>query len=550
MTTADFHHELAAMRARYRRGLVDRMAEIRRWADAWLDTADPAAAQRLTRGLHRLAGSAGTFQFEAVGAAARAAEARVRAIAGTRKSPAAPEVVGALEALEARVAAELGGPSAVVQAGPGVASADLDPLETAPEGTESRLVGRRRRDDRPVVHFPTAAGEARFGLALREARFRTEVLERADGPSPWTLVAPQAELRDYAGLPPRHTVALLGSESFEDRLAAARAGAQTVLVEPIDDEALVEVLEELRDADDVRRPRILVVDDDAQTARGLAQILEGERMDVRWVVQARDVLPAVREHRPDVLLTDLRMPHCDGFELAAIVRQDPSLISLPVVFMSADETAVREAAVRHDGDAFLPKNHSLDDFVRLIRAKARRARRLEASMTTDSMTGLLRHAVFKERLATEVARCQRQTEVMACVMLDIDHFKGINDSQGHATGDRVIKGLARLLRRRLRTTDLVGRYGGEEFALGLVNTPPERARELVDDLRQRFARMTFSGPSGPLRATFSAGIATYPDCDSRDELLMAADEALYAAKQAGRNRVELYSSLSHRAASA
>lgn len=168
-------------------------------------------------------------------------------------------------------------------------------------------------------------------------------------------------------------------------------------------------------------------------------------------------------------------------------------------------------------------------------------------MTTDSMTGLLRHAVFKDRLDTEVGRCRRQDDALACVMLDIDHFKSINDRHGHATGDRVIQGLARLLRRRFRATDLVGRYGGEEFALAILQTTADRARDLVDDLRRRFSSLVFATPSGTLTATFSAGIATYPACDSRDELLVAADEALYAAKQAGRNRVRVYEPSSGRA---
>lgn len=534
MTTADFERELRAMQERYRAGCADRVAEIRQLAARWLEERDTAAAQRLIRALHRLAGSAGTFGFDIISEHATQAESEARRLAGTLGAGGGSRLRSVVDELTEAVRREL-----------------KNPEPPAPEPGGSKAATKRRRDGRPIVYFPGGAAEARFGLALREAGFRTDTALRSeDRGRVVAVVGTQPDLLQDPGPEQALRVALLPSESFEDRLAAARARAQTVLVEPVDEEALVQILEELRGDHIERPPRLVVVDDDPDVAKELARILELEGMEVRWVTRASEVLSVVREHRPDVLLTDLRMPHCDGFELAAIVRQDPSLISLPVVFMSADESYVERASVQHDGDAFVRKGEALPTFVRLIRSKARRARRLEASLTTDGMTGLLRHVVFKERLDNEVARARRQGEVLSCVMLDIDRFKQINDVHGHATGDRVIQGLARLVRRRLRATDLVGRYGGEEFALALVQTPGDRALALVDDLRRRFGRLVFSSPKGSIQATFSAGVSTYPECDSRDELLVAADEALYAAKQGGRDRVVAYRGLSTRARSA
>jgi diguanylate cyclase (GGDEF)-like protein len=122
-------------------------------------------------------------------------------------------------------------------------------------------------------------------------------------------------------------------------------------------------------------------------------------------------------------------------------------------------------------------------------------------------------------------------------MLDIDHFKKVNDSHGHPMGDRVIKSLALFLKQRLRKTDFIGRYGGEEFAIVMPDTDLNAARQVLDEIRQRFAEVHYPAQPQDLCCTFSAGVvAMSNDCDS---LIMAAraDEALYRAKHAGRNQV-------------
>ena len=135
---------------------------------------------------------------------------------------------------------------------------------------------------------------------------------------------------------------------------------------------------------------------------------------------------------------------------------------------------------------------------------------------------------------------------VAVAMLDIDHFKGVNDSHGHPVGDQVIRSLAWLLKQRLRRGDIVGRYGGEEFVLGLVGVSPADAKEILDRIREDFSRISFSVPGGSFRVTYSAGVAACLDCQPRclEALLEAADEALYVAKRQGRNQVVLSGHLS------
>jgi diguanylate cyclase (GGDEF)-like protein len=135
-------------------------------------------------------------------------------------------------------------------------------------------------------------------------------------------------------------------------------------------------------------------------------------------------------------------------------------------------------------------------------------------------------------------RARRENKPLSFAMLDIDHFKRVNDSHGHPMGDRVIKSLALFLKQRLRKTDFIGRYGGEEFAIVMPDTDIDAAHKVLDEIRQRFAEIHYPAQPQDLWCTFSAGVVEmHDDCDS---LMMAsqADEALYRAKGAGRNRVQ------------
>lgn len=168
-------------------------------------------------------------------------------------------------------------------------------------------------------------------------------------------------------------------------------------------------------------------------------------------------------------------------------------------------------------------------------------KRLEALATTDGLTGLFNHRHFKGLIDSEVNRSRRLNIPTSLVMFDVDHFKAYNDTHGHPEGDQVLKGVSELLRSRLRGTDVPCRYGGEEFAVILLDTGKQMAQAVAEEIRARIEATPFEGetisqPGGTL--TLSGGVATFPD-DAEDHaaLLRAADEALYAAKHSGRNLV-------------
>jgi len=164
-------------------------------------------------------------------------------------------------------------------------------------------------------------------------------------------------------------------------------------------------------------------------------------------------------------------------------------------------------------------------------------RALSALSRTDSLTGLLNHGAWKDHLEIEFQRCCREQQGAAIALIDIDHFKLINDTYGHVTGDIVLRQLGKVLRQNLRATDLAGRYGGDEFCVILPGMPLNRATEVMDALRDRFNALAYAqDPS--LRASLSIGLAPYqPGHADSTRWLNEADLALYEAKSSGRNRV-------------
>jgi diguanylate cyclase (GGDEF)-like protein len=158
-------------------------------------------------------------------------------------------------------------------------------------------------------------------------------------------------------------------------------------------------------------------------------------------------------------------------------------------------------------------------------------------MERDSLTGLLNHARFTDRLDHELERCRRSGGEASLALIDIDLFKDVNDKFGHVIGDRVLRNLAHTLTVGFRRIDIIGRFGGEEFGVLLLDTPPEAAWIVVDRVRQRFSEIQFATGKQPFSVTFSAGVSGSRAHFNSEEIVAAADASMYRAKAAGRNRV-------------
>jgi len=232
------------------------------------------------------------------------------------------------------------------------------------------------------------------------------------------------------------------------------------------------------------------------------------------------------------------MPGCSGLELASIIRQQPSYVGIPIVFLSTeDENQKQVSALGLGADDFLSKPIEAERLVHAVSTRAARARRLRAGMLHDGLTGALNHSTVIDRLHSEISHAARQNTALATVLIDIDHFKTVNDTYGHLMGDQVLRSLTRLLRSRLRMTDSLGRYGGEEFLLILPDTSLDAALRLVNELRVLFSETQHQLGGRTFSVTFSAGVAAWSPGMHAAGIIDSADQALYRSKRQGRNRV-------------
>jgi len=324
------------------------------------------------------------------------------------------------------------------------------------------------------------------------------------------------------------------------RLMAVRAGAAAYFTRPVSVGNLVDRLDALT----VHHPpdpyRILIVDDSVALADSYSLALQSAGMLTQIVNEPLRIMQPLSEFRPDLILMDLYMPECNGLELAAIIRQQEEYVSTPIVFLSAETDPQKQLqAIGLGADDFLTKPIEIDHLISAVTSRVERSRALRALMVRDSLTGLYNHTRLKELLELEVARASRQNGRFSFAMIDLDHFKQVNDTYGHPAGDGVLKTLARLLQQRLRRTDTIGRYGGEEFAVILPDTAGPAAARVMDEIRAGFAQVKQQAENAEFAVTFSCGVAEYPRYPDAQKLSEAADRALYAAKRGGRNRVVL-----------
>ncbi len=322
------------------------------------------------------------------------------------------------------------------------------------------------------------------------------------------------------------------------RLEAVQLGGNAFFTHPVDVDSLLVKLDDLTSTIAPDPYRVLIIDDEPALAQLFALVLRRAGMEVCEVINPLEVMEPLVEFRPDLILMDVYMPSCHGTELAAVIRQQEAYLGIPIVFLSVEtDIAKQMEAMRRGGDDFLIKPVQPRHLVAAVAARVSRARVLGNLMMRDSLTGLLNHTKTKEQLAIEVDRVKRLGHTICLAMIDIDHFKSVNDTYGHATGDRVLRSLSRLLVQRLRQTDVIGRYGGEEFAVIMNGTHVEQAMKVLDDIRESFSQMVHTADGQEFQITFSAGMAEAPPHSDAYNISESADKALYEAKRSGRNKI-------------
>lgn len=330
-------------------------------------------------------------------------------------------------------------------------------------------------------------------------------------------------------------------KDFDARLDAIRAGGAAYFSKPVAPMELIAMLDNLIGPAKPEVFRILIVDDDLKLAEYVSVTLEDVGMLTKIVSKPEHVLETVNDFRPDLVLMDIYMPGCSGREVAKLIRQIPDFVSMPIVFLSTETDRHKQfSAMSIGADGFLTKPIDPEELVNTVSLRAERMRTLRSLMVKDSLTSLFNHTTTTHLLENAVQSARRQNSAMSFAMLDLDNFKNVNDSYGHSVGDQVLLGLARVLRQRLRKTDLIGRYGGEEFAIIMQDLSAVKAYEIMEQLRDYFGQVVFNAGEVSFSCTFSCGIASFPESDSLEGLREASDKALYEAKGLGRNQVISY----------
>ncbi len=308
------------------------------------------------------------------------------------------------------------------------------------------------------------------------------------------------------------------------------------------------------------KARLLLVEDSATQGSQTKLELEHLGYDVRWVKSGIEALKWARQDPPDLIVLDVVMDDIDGFAVCRWLKLHNGTRDIPVIMLTVrDEIDDRVHGLQVGADDYLPKPFSQRELEARIFAALRskttqaelveRNRQLESMLhhveslaITDPLTGLFNRRRFADVLRREVAVTRRYKNSLALLMIDLDHFKVINDRFGHDAGDEVLRAIAAALSSGLREVDLAARYGGEEFAIIMPHTTKANAEIVARRIAAQIGSLVHEFQGEKVSLTASLGIADVADLSepSAENLVKASDIALYEAKRAGRNRIVLF----------
>ncbi len=291
---------------------------------------------------------------------------------------------------------------------------------------------------------------------------------------------------------------------------------------------------------------LLYVDENPENHKAFERIPKSVECKIYHAYSAKEALNYMLEHDFDFLILSTDMEEMTGLEMVQLMAEDDEFSTIPFMFAIGDSHKVPYEALYESGAvACVPIEHlryQLPNFMGLLKTAQFQMHKLKCEIDTtikfsitDQLTGAFNRYKFDDEIKNQIARYARYDQPFSIIMLDIDHFKSINDNYGHAAGDRVLIELTRLIMDDTRNLDHLFRMGGEEFVILLEDTKAEGAMILAEELRATIEAMLFNHKT--LKVTSSFGVAEYRDHESIDEILDRVDKALYVAKEGGRNRV-------------
>jgi len=340
--------------------------------------------------------------------------------------------------------------------------------------------------------------------------------------------------------PPVPVLVLTAQDRLINRVKVARLGGRGFLHKPISPAQLMEAVTQVLQQSPTRTSKVMVVDDDLQLLVTLRSLLEPWGLGVRTLDDPRRFWDTLEESAPDLLVLDVEMPHLSGIELCQVVRNDPHWSRLPVLFLSAhtDSNTVNRVFAA-GADDYVSKPIVGPELVTRIFNRLERSRLLRNLAEIDPLTGVANRRKSIQELNRFLSLADHQAQPLCLAILELDRFKQINDQYGHAVGELVLYRLGEQLRRGFRSEDVVGRWGGEAFVIGMYGMTRMEGVEWLAEVLETLRQEEFTCPDGTkFRATFSAGVAEYPqDGADMQVLYQAAKSVLEQASSTGRDRV-------------
>lgn len=324
------------------------------------------------------------------------------------------------------------------------------------------------------------------------------------------------------------------------RVEAIAAGGSRFFEKPLTPEKFASALQSFVTDAQYEKGRVVVVEDAKDTRELIVSLVRANGYSVQGYDSAENLIQILEQTNPDLLVLDVQLPRISGLDVCRSLRMSERWSSLPILICTITAGVdARVRAFKAGATDIIAKPIVPEEFIARIESQIDRSKIIRDRSETDPLTGLMARAALLDALEREASRASRQRQPYALALIDLDQFKQINDTYGHQIGDTVLSKFGALLRHKFRKEDLRGRWGGEEFLLVFAGQDANFATQATWDVLQEFDQLLFKSEShGEFRASFTAGIASYPeDGSSINALIRCADERLYAGKKAGRNRV-------------
>jgi two-component system, cell cycle response regulator len=286
--------------------------------------------------------------------------------------------------------------------------------------------------------------------------------------------------------------------------------------------------------------KVLIIDD-SDAIHGLLKVrLQSEPIELHFASDGESGLARAFDLKPDLILLDVDMPDLDGYEVCRRLKSDERTMPIPIVFLTGAASSEEKIKGLDMGAVdYVTKPFDAAELRARVRATLRTkylTDLLSHKAMIDGLTGLWNRTFFETRLISELSRSRRDNQPVSCVMIDLDHFKQLNDRYGHPFGDEVLRGVGKLLNEMGRSEDVVCRYGGEEFVILTPGTQAEAAALFAERIRKGVESLKFTAKGQTITVTCSLGVSDLGHIPP-PSIVELADQALYQAKHGGRNRV-------------